>query len=285
LLAEYDHNGNCVRDYIYAGNRLIAEYKPQTGEYFYYMTDQINSTRIITNDSGNVVFSEACGPYGDIQKTWINTYDPKLKFSGKEREGYSGLDYFGARYFDHKSYRFNSVDPIINKTEALYNPQLWNLYAYCRNNPITYFDPDGRDILEDLKRKATQGLNHIVPNVLWMDSSNAEKMKRDKATLEKALALTAGVALAFSLIDDNKDGKNGDDTNKSTGGKKASDSSKGMPHGDDGRALTKTEKQIQALEEQLKTAKGTERDKIKTKIRNIKKSAQKKKKGETHGRK
>jgi RHS repeat-associated protein len=144
-MAEYDHNGNCVRDYIYFGNRLIAEYKPQTNEYFYYMTDQINSTRIITNDSGNKVFSEAAGPYGDVQKTWTNTYDPKLKFSGKEREGYSELDYFGARYYDHKSYRFNSVDPIINRVEALYNPQLWNLYAYCRNNPITYYDPDGRD--------------------------------------------------------------------------------------------------------------------------------------------
>jgi RHS repeat-associated protein len=149
LLAEYDHNGNCVRDYIYAGNRLIAEYKPQTDEYFYYMNDQINSTRIITNENGEVVFSQAYGPYGDVQKTWTSTYDPKLKFSGKEREGYSELDYFGARYYDHKSYRFNSVDPIINKDEALVNPQLWNLYAYCRNNPITYFDPNGeseRDI-------------------------------------------------------------------------------------------------------------------------------------------
>jgi hypothetical protein len=37
------------------------------------------------------------------------------------------------------------VDPVINKIEALYNPQAWNLYAYCGNNPITYFDPDGRD--------------------------------------------------------------------------------------------------------------------------------------------
>jgi RHS repeat-associated protein len=91
------------------------------------------------------VFSEACGPYGDIQKTWTNTCDPKLKFSGKEREGYSGLDYFGARYFDNKSYRFNSVDPVITRDEALINPQLWNLYAYCRNNPIRFVDPYGLD--------------------------------------------------------------------------------------------------------------------------------------------
>jgi len=66
-----------------------------------------------------------------------------LKFSGKEREYKSEMDYFGARYYDHLKYRFLSVDPIINKDEALANPQLWNLYSYCRNNPITYSDPNG----------------------------------------------------------------------------------------------------------------------------------------------
>jgi RHS repeat-associated protein len=126
---------------------MIAEYRPATGKYYYYMSDQINSTRIITDDAGAVVYSEAYGPYGDVQKTWTKNYDPKQKFSGKEREGYSELDYFGARYFDNNSYRFISVDPIINKEEALSNPQLWNLYAYCRNNPITHFDPDGRDVI------------------------------------------------------------------------------------------------------------------------------------------
>jgi RHS repeat-associated protein len=144
LMAEYDHNGNGVRDYIYMGSRLIAEYNVQTGKYYYYMSDQINSTRIVTDDTGNIVHSSAHGPYGEIQKTWTNTYDPKLKFSGKEREAYSGLDYFGARHYDHNRYRFISVDPIINKAEALVNPQLWNLYAYSKNNPITYYDPDGR---------------------------------------------------------------------------------------------------------------------------------------------
>jgi RHS repeat-associated protein len=115
----------------------------QTGKYYYYMSDQINSNRIVTDDTGTIVHSSAHGPYGEIQKTWINTYDPKLKFSGKEREAYSGLDYFGARYYDQNRYRFISVDPIINKEEAFVNPQLWNLYAYCRNNPIKYFDPTG----------------------------------------------------------------------------------------------------------------------------------------------
>jgi RHS repeat-associated protein len=144
LMAEYDHDGNCVKDYIYAGNRLIAEYQSQTGKYYYYMSDQINSTRIVTDDNGNVVYSEAYGPFGGIQKNWTKVYDLKLKFSGKEREAYGDLDYFGARYYDHSSYRFISVDPIINKKEALANPQLWNLYAYCRSNPISFMDPDGR---------------------------------------------------------------------------------------------------------------------------------------------
>jgi RHS repeat-associated protein len=144
LMAEYDHNRNCMRDYIYVGNKLLAEYQPQTGKYYYYMNDQINSTRLVTDDIGNVAYSAAHGPFGGAQKTWTNTYDPRLKYSGKEREGYTDFDYFGARYYDHNSYRFISTDPIINKEEALTNPQLWNLYAYCRNNPITYLDPDGR---------------------------------------------------------------------------------------------------------------------------------------------
>jgi RHS repeat-associated protein len=110
------------------------------------MSDQISSTRIVTDDNGDVVYSAAHGPYGAVQKKWTNYYNPKLKFSGKEREDYSDLDYFGARYYDHNSYRFISVDPIINKSEAMVNPQLWNLYSYCRNNPITFIDPDGRDV-------------------------------------------------------------------------------------------------------------------------------------------
>ncbi len=108
-----------------------------TGTKYYYTSDQINSTRIITDSTGTVVYSALFDPYGGMQKQWVNTYSPSLKFSGKERESKSELDYFGARYYDHMRYRFISVDPMINKDEALVNPQLWNLYSYCRNNPAT----------------------------------------------------------------------------------------------------------------------------------------------------
>jgi RHS repeat-associated protein len=167
LLAEYDATGTCQKDYIYMGNKLIAEYQPVTGAKYYYASDQINSTRIITNSSGTVVYSALFDPYGGMQKQWVNTYQPSLKFSGKERESKSEMDYFGARYYDHKRYRFISVDPVINKEEALVNPQLWNLYSYCRNNPATYLDPDGR---ED-----ASVISDAYAHMLWIQRYGEEK--------------------------------------------------------------------------------------------------------------
>jgi RHS repeat-associated protein len=143
LLAEYNGAGECMKEYIYVGTKLVAEYTPTENQYDYYTSDQINSSKLITDDTGSVVYHAAHGPYGDIQKTFTNTKDPNPKFSGKEREAYSNLDYFGARYYSSRTARFDAVDPIMNKDEAMSNPQLWNLYSYCRNNPVSFFDPDG----------------------------------------------------------------------------------------------------------------------------------------------
>ena len=126
---------------------MIGEYIPTTSSYYYYASDQINSTRLVTDATSAVVHSAQYDPYGGLYKTWIDTWHPKPGFSGKEREFGSEMDYFGARYYGHKQYRFLSVDPVIGKDEALTNPQLWNLYSYCRNNPITFFDPDGKDAM------------------------------------------------------------------------------------------------------------------------------------------
>jgi RHS repeat-associated protein len=64
--------------------------------------------------------------------------------------------YFGARYYRAGIGRFTTVDPELNMKEALPDPQRWNRYAYVRNNPLRYVDPDGRDIAV-IENYATKG--------------------------------------------------------------------------------------------------------------------------------
>jgi len=42
LLAEYDGNGACVREYIYLGAKMIAEYSSGENDYYDWTKDQIN---------------------------------------------------------------------------------------------------------------------------------------------------------------------------------------------------------------------------------------------------
>jgi RHS repeat-associated protein len=66
----------------------------------------------------------------------------RQKFTGKELDSESGLDYFGARYFATAQGRFSSPDAALTGQGAS-NPQSWNLYAYVTNNPLRYVDPTG----------------------------------------------------------------------------------------------------------------------------------------------
>jgi RHS repeat-associated protein len=70
-----------------------------------------------------------------------------LKFTGKERDSETGLDYFGARYFGGAQGRFTSVDPELIPRDIT-NPQMWNKYAYAVNNPMRYVDPDGAAVMD-----------------------------------------------------------------------------------------------------------------------------------------
>ncbi len=135
LLAEYDVSGQLVREYIYFSGMLVAEYRNQESRLLYYASDQINSTRIVTDNLGNVVYAAAHEPYGGIQKTWPSTYEPSLKFSGKERDAESELDYFGARYYDRSQFRLLSPNPVSAGSGFAPNSQAWNAYSYPGNQP------------------------------------------------------------------------------------------------------------------------------------------------------
>jgi RHS repeat-associated protein len=64
------------------------------------------------------------------------------KFTGKERDAESGLDFFGARYMSSAQGRFSGPDPS-NLSVDFWLPQTWNRYAYVGNNPLLYIDRNG----------------------------------------------------------------------------------------------------------------------------------------------
>ena len=129
----------------------------QTVEF--YHLDAIGNVLAVTSYNGAVVEQHDYLPYGEelcgTQACGsINPGQPK-RFTGKERDAETGLDYFGARYYGSKIGRFTTVDPAYTIKENLVDPQRWNKYAYGRNNPLRYVDPDGRlDYSADLLGKS-----------------------------------------------------------------------------------------------------------------------------------
>jgi RHS repeat-associated protein len=114
-----------------------------TEQVFYYDTDAIGSVRAVTDATGTVSYYDFT-PFGE---PWSVPSTPGTRqFAGKERDANSGLDYFGARYYASQTGRFTTVDPLTNIDAALTDPQRWNRYAYARNNPLVFIDPDGKEL-------------------------------------------------------------------------------------------------------------------------------------------
>ncbi|MBK9766948.1 MAG: RHS repeat-associated core domain-containing protein [Chloracidobacterium sp.] len=72
----------------------------------------------------------------------------RKRFTAYERDIESSLDFAEARMYNFQHGRFTSTDPIIMSFKRALDPQRINLYAYSRNNPLKYIDPDGEDIQE-----------------------------------------------------------------------------------------------------------------------------------------
>jgi RHS repeat-associated protein len=64
----------------------------------------------------------------------------RQKFTSKERDNETGLDYFLARYYSSTQGRFTSPDLAAGRRG---NPQTLNRYSYVKNNPLKFTDPFG----------------------------------------------------------------------------------------------------------------------------------------------
>jgi RHS repeat-associated protein len=110
---------------------------------------------MVTSETGQITSLHDYIPFGEEMigvagrgALWGASDAADRKFTGKERDQETGLDYFGARYYGSALGRFTSPDPFTVTAARVADPQQLNLYAYGRNNPLKYVDPTGM-IIDD----------------------------------------------------------------------------------------------------------------------------------------
>jgi RHS repeat-associated protein len=132
---------------------FAAAAAPARAQVEYYHLDGLGSVRAVTNQQGQVVERHDYLPFGEECTVGDCAGNPQVgagqakKFTGKERDTETGLDYFGARYYGSRIGRFTTIDPVFTWEPNLTDPQRWNRYAYGRDNPLRYVDPDGRVVV------------------------------------------------------------------------------------------------------------------------------------------
>ncbi len=125
-------------NHVYLNGVRIAAVTPN-GRARYYLTDQVDSVRVVTDDRGMIVSRMEYLPYGE---TWFSegntSHAPKYNSQELDRE--TGLYFYNARHYDPGLARFVSPDSVI---DGEYTSAGWNRYMYCHGNPVLYRDPTG----------------------------------------------------------------------------------------------------------------------------------------------
>jgi RHS repeat-associated protein len=132
----------------------------------YTHSDHLGSPIAATDATGAVTWRESYNPYGEARiKPAANANS--TGYTGHVQDDYSGLTYMQARYYDPVIGRFLATDP------AGYLDQI-NLYAYARNNPITFTDPDGRYTCAGSKDACVK-VDQLVSTIRQASNSSALK--------------------------------------------------------------------------------------------------------------
>ena len=152
--------------------------------FYYYNRDHLGSIRQVVkldgSSQGSIVQSMNYYPSGT--QFCDGTTDSKVlyhKYNGKEFDRMHGLNTYdyGARQYNPVLGRWDRVDPLSEKYYGV------SPYAYCGNNPMNAFDPDGRKVRyinnasNDFKRKFANAINILNKHGVGYIFSKLERLR------------------------------------------------------------------------------------------------------------
>ncbi|HEX6699542.1 MAG TPA: RHS repeat-associated core domain-containing protein [Gaiellaceae bacterium] len=194
-------------NYVYDDTGVAIEQIDGTGTALYYQHDQLGSTRLLTDQSGNTAATFAYDAYGNlVNKT--GTSDTPLRWNGRYQDTETGLYYLRARYYDPQTAQFLTRDPLAPLTQ--------DAYGYSEENPLNWADPLG------LGCGWTSPWDCVWDAVKWAwneVSSHADEISTVSANLalassivgcEPCAAVLGGISLVTGAISTGQEIKDGD---------------------------------------------------------------------------
>ncbi|MEN2773818.1 RHS repeat-associated core domain-containing protein [Acetivibrio clariflavus] len=139
VVLEIDAAGNQVGRNIYGTNLLM---RTADGQSYYYMYNgHADVTALINAVTGNIDATYYYDAFGNIvESTGVAKDKNSILYAGYQYDKETGLYYLNARMYDPKIARFLQEDTYTGDPN---DPLSLNLYTYCANNPLIYYDPTG----------------------------------------------------------------------------------------------------------------------------------------------
>ena len=149
----YDHNGNIVEA---NGLRVLYDHTgicavKYNGSTYFYRKNAQNDIVALLDNTGAVVVEYKYNAWGkckilnpdgteNTSATFIGNMNP-FRYRSYYYDVNTGLYYLKSRFYDPETGRFLNADSIDYLEPDTVNGL--NLYAYCRNNPVMGYDPNG----------------------------------------------------------------------------------------------------------------------------------------------
>ena len=133
-------------------------------DVFWFERNLFGDVIAVYDSTGTVLIKYTYDAWGNVSTSYHNgaTYNGAtnnpFKYRGYYHDSETDFYYLNSRYYDPAICRFISTDAY-SYLGAYGDFASYNLYAYCANNPVIYYDPSGHLLLTAIIIGAAAGLS------------------------------------------------------------------------------------------------------------------------------